>query len=129
MKREIVTLCGSTKFREAFEQANFKLTCDGCIVLSVGCFMHADSVEITPEQKVNLDRLHFDKIRMSDCVLVLNVGGYIGESTRNELAFAMYLGIRVDFIEPNAGEKYLVDNAHAIGALVANYPALSSVGW
>lgn len=93
----IVCLCGSTKFREEFRQANAKLTLAGKIVLTVGCF-HGD-----PEwgsNKVNLDELHKRKIDMSDEVLVLNVGGYVGESTRSEINYAITNGKPVRYLEP-----------------------------
>ena len=96
---KIVCLCGSTKFKDAYEKANFEETIKGNIVLTVGCFMHADNVEITKEQKSNLDSLHLMKINIADEILVLNVGGYIGESTRNEIEYACRKGIEVRFLE------------------------------
>ena len=96
--RKIVTLCGSTRFRQAFIDWNALLTLDGCIVLTVGVFEHSDGVHLTPDQKVALDALHKDKIAMSDEVLVLDVGGYIGESTRSEIAFAQARSIPVRYL-------------------------------
>jgi hypothetical protein len=103
---KIVTLCGSTRFYEAWQQAIFDETVAGKIVLSVGFYPHAADkahaahVGITPEQKVALDALHLRKIEISDEVLILNVCGYIGESTANELAHARRLGKVVRFLEP-----------------------------
>jgi hypothetical protein len=56
-------------------------------------------VDIDPELKVRLDELHKRKIDLADEVLILNVGGYLGESTRSELAYARYLGKPVRFLE------------------------------
>lgn len=90
----IVCLCGSTRFKEAFEDANYSETMKGNIVLSVGFFGHSDGthgelIGCTAEEKVDLDYLHKRKIDLADEVLVLNVGGYIGESTRSEIIYAM----------------------------------------
>ena len=94
--RKIITLCGSTRFPEAFDIANMHLTMQGYIVLSVGCFGHANrprgSAHLTSHAdngaKENLDKLHLDKIAMSDAVFVVNPGGYVGDSTQNEIAYA-----------------------------------------
>ena len=50
----VITLCGSTRFKEDFERVNKELTLAGNIVLSVGCFGHSGDV-FTEEQKVMLD--------------------------------------------------------------------------
>lgn len=98
-RRKIVCLCGSTKFKKDFEEANKRETLNGNVVLSVGCFMHSDSVPITAEQKADLDKLHLDKVEMADEVLVINVGGYVGESTRGEIAHAERLGKPIRYLE------------------------------
>lgn len=95
----IVCLCGSTRFKQAFEEANWNETLGGNIVLSVGCFMHADSKPITMPQKFALDELHKRKIDLADEVLVLNVGGYIGQSTRSEIEYAEAHGKPVRYLE------------------------------
>ncbi len=96
---KIVCLCGSTKFRKAFEQVNLIETLAGNIVLSVGCFMHADNTPITEKQKSLLDELHLRKIDLADEVLVLNVGDYIGESTRNEIEYAKTQNKPIRYLE------------------------------
>ena len=101
----IVCLCGSTKFHKEFMHANYEETMAGKIVLSVGFYMHSSQDahgEIwgcTPEQKVALDELHLRKIDLADEVLILNVGGYIGNSTRRELNYAKEKGKVVRFLE------------------------------
>ena len=82
----IVCLCGSTKFKTTFEQANRDETLLGRIVLGVAVFGHIDGVDA--DAKVMLDELHFAKIDLADEILVLNVGGYIGYSTRREINYA-----------------------------------------
>lgn len=105
---KIVCLCGSTRFYEAFQRANFEETLRGNIVLSVGFYPHSaaqahgEDVGIEPEQKKALDVLHFRKIDLADEVLVLNVDGYIGESTSRELAYARNVGKEVRFLDQEA---------------------------
>lgn len=96
---KIICLCGSTKFKAAFEKANFEETLKGNIVLSVGCYMHHDSIPITPSQKLMLDNLHLKKIDLSDEILILNINGYIGYSTHNEIQYAKKKGKRIRFLE------------------------------
>lgn len=99
-KPKIVCLCGSTKFKEAFEKANFDETMKGNIVLSVGCFMHKDKIPITEDQKIKLDELHKRKIDLADEVFVLNVNSYIGESTESEIDYAFTHAKKVRYLEP-----------------------------
>lgn len=94
----IVCLCGSTRFMKEFYDANMRETLDGKIVLTVGMSSHGDC-KPTSEQKVLLDKLHFRKIDLCDEILVLNVGGYIGESTKNELEYARKNGKTIRYLE------------------------------
>ena len=95
----IVCLCGSTRFGEAFAKANLEETLAGRIVLSIGCNMKSDteifgnlSESKLQEIKTGLDELHKRKIDLADEILVLNVGGYIGDSTRSEIEYAVMHG-------------------------------------
>jgi cell division protein FtsB len=71
--------------------------------------LHGEDVGITPEDKQRLDELHKRKIDLADEVLILNVGGYIGESTKSELEYARANGKTIRFLEPDSpapsGEK------------------------
>lgn len=97
----IVCLCGSTRFMDAFQEQNLRLTLRGIIVLSVGCNTKSDaSLGLDSEVKKRLDELHLRKIELSDEILVLNVGGYIGESTSREIEHARSRGKIVSFLEP-----------------------------
>lgn len=101
----IVVLCGSMRFHDAFVRANYEETLAGRIVLSVGFAPgpeHGEGVGITPEQKKALDELYFRKIELADEVLVLNVGGYIGESTSREIAYARSLARPIRYLETPA---------------------------
>ena len=98
---KIVVLCGSTKFYKSFEDANLKETLAGNIVLSIGCCVHSDAtLEISVQQKIRLDELHKRKIDLADEVFVLNVGGYIGDSTRREIEYAKALGMPIRYLYP-----------------------------
>lgn len=98
---EVITLCGSTRFKEQFFEQQKRLTLEGKIVVSVGCFGHSGDV-FTDEQKIMLDDMHKRKIDMADGIFVINVGGYIGSSTRSEIDYAICTGRRVDYLEtPN----------------------------
>lgn len=107
---EIVCLCGSTRFKDVFDFQNYDLTMSGVIVLTVGFFVHSsgnqhgEHIGCTPEQKKNLDELHKRKIDLCDRIFVLNVGGYIGESTRSEIDYAHKHGKPVSYLEPPAEE-------------------------
>ena len=102
-KPAIVCLCGSTRFMDAFQQANWRKTLGGEIVLSVGrpqgLSFGSKEEFLGKEAAAALDELHKRKIDLADYVLVLNVGGYIGESTRSEIDYALAQGKRVDYLE------------------------------
>jgi hypothetical protein len=96
----IVTLCGSTRFKDAYIKATRDETLAGKIVIGVGLFGHEEGLAMDGPIKAMLDNLHLRKIDRSDEILVLNVGGYIGSSTRRELEYARKHGKRVRFLEP-----------------------------
>lgn len=99
---KIICLCGSTKFKYNFIRANFELTMQGIIVLTVGWFTHSDLERYLPtnEEKTALDELHLRKIDLADEVKVINVNGYIGESTRREIEYAKKHGKPVSYLYP-----------------------------
>lgn len=108
-KPRIVVLCGSTRFYETFQVANYRETMAGLIVLSVGFYPHSwaesghgEGVGHNSAEKVMLDELHLRKIDLCDEVLVLNVNGYIGQSTRREIDYAVAAGKTIRFLEPLA---------------------------
>lgn len=99
----IVCLCGSTRFADAFREANLRETLAGKIVLSIGCDTKSDADlialgDLTPEKKAELDELHKRKIDLAEEILVLNVGGYIDDSTRSEIAYAQAMGKRIRWL-------------------------------
>lgn len=106
-KYKVVTLCGSTRFKDEFIEAQKRLTLEGNIVISVGLFGHSGDKEVwdgmdedtLSETKKMLDDMHKRKIDMADEIYVINVGGYIGESTRSEIAYAKDTGKGIRYLE------------------------------
>ena len=99
-KYPVITLCGSTRFKEQFIEAQKRLTLEGNIVISVGLFGHSGDDEVWTEgTKEMLDDMHKRKIDMADAIYVINVGGYIGESTRSEIEYAKRNGKEVRYLE------------------------------
>lgn len=99
----IITLCGSTRFKDEFLKVQRDLTLAGHIVLSVGLFGHADNEELSTEDKIRLDNLHKEKINMSDAIFVINKDGYIGESTYGEIDWANRMKKQIFFLEEISG--------------------------
>lgn len=106
-KYKVVTLCGSTRFKDQFIEAQKRLTLEGKIVISVGLFGHSGDDEVwTKGTKEMLDDMHKRKIDMADEIFVINVGGYIGTSTRSEIEYAKRTGKAVRYLEdPDAGRQ------------------------
>lgn len=99
-KYHVITLCGSTRFKELFLEAQKRLTLEGNIVISVGLFGHSGDEEVwTPGTKEMLDNMHKRKIDMADAIYVINPGGYIGESARSEIEYAKANGKKVLYLE------------------------------
>lgn len=99
-KFKVITLCGSTRFKDQFLEAQKRLTLVGNIVISVGLFGHSGDDEVWTEgTKEMLDDMHKRKIDMADGIYVINVGGYIGQSTRSEIEYAQSQGKTVEYLE------------------------------
>jgi hypothetical protein len=107
---KVITLCGSTRFKDAFLEAQKRLTLEGNIVISVGLFGHSGDNEVwegmsedtVTKTKCMLDDMHKRKIDLSDEIYVINVGGYIGSSTRSEIEYAKAAGKAVRYLERKA---------------------------
>jgi hypothetical protein len=100
-KYKIITLCGSTRFKDEFMEAQKRLTLEGNIVISVGLFGHSGDKEVWKEGvKEMLDDMHLHKIDMADEIFVVNPGGYIGESTAREISYALRHGKKVSTLYP-----------------------------
>lgn len=107
-KYPVVTLCGSTRFKEQFMEAQKRLTLEENIVISVGLFGHSGDREVwdgidegtLSKTKEMLDDMHKRKVDMADSIYVINVGGYIGESTKSEIEYAREHGKKIIYFEP-----------------------------
>jgi hypothetical protein len=105
-KYPVITLCGSTRFKKEFYEAQKRLTLEGNIVISLGLFKHSGDMEARdgmPEgtagkTKQMIDDMHLRKIDMSDGIFVVNPGGYIGESTANEIRYAKEHGKDIKYL-------------------------------
>ncbi len=104
---KVVTLCGSTKFKDEFLRVQKELTLKGNIVISVGLFGHSGDNEVwenmdegtLTKTKKMLDDMHKRKIDMADEIFVINVDGYIGESTKSEIEYAKANGKAISYLE------------------------------
>lgn len=104
---KVITLCGSTRFKDEFLKTQKELTLKGNIVISVGLFGHSGDKEVWDNMtegaftktKEMLDDMHKRKIDMADEIYVINVGGYIGESTKSEIEYAKKQGKKVNYLE------------------------------
>ena len=98
---KVITLCGSTRFKDEFIETQKRLSLQGNIVISVGLFGHSGDNEVWQDGvKEMLDDMHKRKIDMADSIYVINVGGYIGSSTRSEIEYAISHGKTVEYLEP-----------------------------
>lgn len=103
----VITLCGSTRFKNEFMEVQKRLTLEGNIVISVGLYGHSGDAEVwenmdegtLTKTKEMLDDMHKRKIDMADEIFVINVGGYIGDSTRSEIEYAEANGKKVNYLE------------------------------
>ena len=106
---KFITLCGSTRFKTEFMEVQKRLTLEGNIVISVGLFGHSGDNEVWENMdegtltrtKEMLDDMHKRKIDMADEIYVINVGGYIGSSTRSEIDYAKATSKPVIYLEEN----------------------------
>ena len=107
-KYKVITLCGSTRFKDEFIQVQRDLTLQGNIVISVGLFGHADGeyqTVLSEEMKVMLDDMHKRKIDMADEIFVINKDNYIGSSTKSEIDYAFLNKKRVRYLEEPSETK------------------------
>ena len=106
-KYKVITLCGSTRFKEDFMREQKRLTLEGNIVISVGLFGHSGDSEVwenmddgtLTKTKEMLDDMHKRKIDMADEIFVINKDGYIGSSTRSEIEYAIKTNKKINYME------------------------------
>ena len=99
-KYKVITLCGSTKFKDDFLREQKRLTLEGNIVISVGLFGHSGDNEVWTEgTKEMLDDMHKRKIDMADEIFVINKDGYVGTSTKSEIEYAKATNKPINYME------------------------------
>lgn len=98
-KYNIITLCGSIKFKDEFIKVQEKLTLDGNVVFTPNFFTSIKKEQIDEKTKQMLDEMHKQKIDMSDEIYVINFEGYIGESTKSEIEYAKIKGKKISYLE------------------------------
>ena len=89
---KIITVCGSLKFMKEMMIITEKLELEGNCMLSPIYPTKADKDAYTEEEALMLDKMHKEKIKISDAILVVDVNNYIGISTKSEIEFAKSLG-------------------------------------
>lgn len=97
-KYNIITLCGSIKFKNEFMKVQEELTLNGNIVFTPTFFNNLKD-EVNVETKKMLDEMHKQRIDMSNEIYVINVEGYIGESTKSEIEYAKAKGKKISYLE------------------------------
>ncbi len=95
---KIITICGSLKFKNEMLKVARKITIAGDLVITP-IFPIDDNDKITEEEKNIFDSAHKEKIKLSDAIFVVNVNGYIGESTKNEINYAKSLNKEILYLE------------------------------
>lgn len=117
VKYKVITLCGSTKFKEQFMEAQKELTLNGFIVISPCIFKHSeDDIEVIEvfdkwDNKImtTLEDMHKQRIDMADEIFVINYKGYIGDSTKSEIEYAMKQGKGIRYMYP---DELITEDGH-----------------
>lgn len=124
LRERTITLCGSTKFPEAFAEVNSSLTKKLYLVYSVGTFVRKEyHDENNPEAiklKIELDKLHKQKINRSFAIVVLNKNGYIGTSTKSEIDYARINGKKIYWLEDTDDDYNRIDSELNYSALLSS---------
>jgi hypothetical protein len=116
----VITLCGSTKFKEEFLNINKWLTLQGNVVISVGLFGQVDHEPILPEEKELLDKIHKAKIDLANEIFVVVVNGYIGNSTNSEIEYAKWKKKNI---------RYLSNEIEEFNLWYSNYTSRKQSDW
>ncbi len=103
MKGKIITLCGSTNFKDEYERVNRILTLQGNVVFSCGVF-RGDYPNIE-EHRDLLEDVHKRKIDLSESIVVINLGGHTSKHTREEIEYAKSKNKKIIYLENRDGIK------------------------
>lgn len=95
---KIITICGSLKFKNEMMKVAEQLALEGdCVITPV--YPTEENYTRTDEQIENLKNVHFKKIDLSDAIYVVDVNGYIGESTKLEIEYAQSKNLEIFYLE------------------------------
>lgn len=100
----IITICGSTRFKDKILEVAEGLTLDGHLVFMPTVFRH-DDTNLTTEMRIRLENNHREMINKSDAIFIVNVDKYIGESTYSMLDWAARMKKEIYFLEPMEEEE------------------------
>ena len=101
---KVITLIGSTRFKDSFENVERILTLNDKVVLSPGVYLHTDSMEFSRDTKFRLNQLLKNKISLSHAVFVINENGYWGKSTASDICFSRNLEIPIYYVFDSKGK-------------------------
>lgn len=104
MKPNVITLCGSTRFKKEYLEVTKWLTLQNNIVISVGLFGQADGDNLTKNEKIMLDKLHKQKIDLANEIFVIDPEKYIGNSTKTEIEYALTHNIKIRYLHEEQHE-------------------------
>lgn len=96
---KVITVCGSYRFKKEMSEIAEKLTLEGNCVLTPIELSKSDKESYTEKEALIIDKMHKEKIRLSDAIYVVNIGGYIGKSTRAEIEYARALNKEILYLE------------------------------
>lgn len=96
---KVITICGSLKFKDEIIKIAMKMELEGDVVLTPIFPINNNKDDFTEKQLNMLGKMHKEKIKLSDAILVVNVNGYIGNSTKNEIEYAKSLNKEIIYLE------------------------------
>jgi len=98
-KAKVITICGSMKFVPKIKEETERLTLEGNCVLSI-IYGTKENEAYSEEFCELFDRMHLQRIEMSDAIYVVNVDGYVGNATKEEIDYAKSLDKEILSLEP-----------------------------
>ncbi len=88
---KIITVCGSYKYKKEMIEITEMLTLKGNCMITPNELTKTNKDAYTEEDILMIDKMHKQKIKISDAILVVDVSGYIGSSTKSEIEYAKSL--------------------------------------
>ncbi len=89
---KVITVCGSLKFMKEIMAISERMELQGNCMIAPIYPTNPNKDAYTEDEAMMLDKMHQEKIRLSDAILVVNINNYIGKSTQGEIEFAKALG-------------------------------------